>query len=106
LGAGNNSARPSSPALRGRREGAAEQAVTRIGRKGVEMVDMVDFRQEARGCLRLAEEETQAELKTILMGMALGWLTLASEVQPAGHDEEPMEEFVEPTALDTIDEPT
>ena len=47
------------------------------------MVDVMDFRQEARGCLRLAEAETQAELKTILMGMALGWLTFASQVQPS-----------------------
>jgi hypothetical protein len=49
------------------------------------MVDVMDFRQEARGCLRLAEAETQAELKTILMGMALGWLTFANQVQPL-HD--------------------
>lgn len=51
------------------------------------MVDVTDFRQEARGCLRLAEAETQAELKTILMGMALGWLTLANRVKPELHDE-------------------
>jgi hypothetical protein len=52
------------------------------------MVEVMDFRQEARGCLRLAEAETQAELKTILMGMALGWLTFASQAQPG---EEPVE---------------
>jgi hypothetical protein len=46
------------------------------------MVDVLDFRQEARGCLRLAESETQAEVKTILMGMALGWLTLANQGKP------------------------
>jgi len=46
------------------------------------MVDVMDFRQEAKGCLRLAEAETQAELKTILMGMALGWLTFANQAQP------------------------
>jgi hypothetical protein len=41
------------------------------------MVDMFDFREEARGCLQLAQVENQPELKTVLMGMALGWLTLA-----------------------------
>jgi hypothetical protein len=60
------------------------------------MVDVLDFRQEARGCLRLAEAEPQSELKTILMGMALGWLTLASQGKPSGeaHDE-PAEELSE-----------
>jgi hypothetical protein len=51
------------------------------------MVDVMDFRQEAKGCLRLAEAETQAELKTILMGMALGWLTFANQAPPG---EEPV----------------
>jgi hypothetical protein len=46
------------------------------------MVDQLDFRQEAKGCLLLAESETQAEVKTILMGMALGWLTLANHATP------------------------
>ena len=43
------------------------------------MADQLDFTQEANGCLRLAETETQEEVKTILMGMALGWLTLANQ---------------------------
>jgi hypothetical protein len=40
------------------------------------MADMVDFRQEARGCIERAKAESHAELRTILMGMALGWLKL------------------------------
>jgi hypothetical protein len=70
------------------------------------MVDVLDFRQEARGCLRLAEAETQAELKTILMGMALGWLTLAHQEKSSDplYDEAD-EDWVEPTTLDTLDEP-
>ena len=60
------------------------------------MVDVMDFRQEARGCLRLAEAETQAELKTILMGMALGWLTFANQGQPPVElRDTPGEELVE-----------
>ena len=39
---------------------------------------VVDFRDEARGCLELAKAETQGEVRTILMGMALGWLKLAN----------------------------
>lgn len=58
-----------------------------------ENVDLqnVDCRSEATQCLRLAESETQSEVKTILMGMALGWLTLAHHVAPSvdAHDTEP-----------------
>jgi hypothetical protein len=60
------------------------------------MIDQLDFRQEARGCLLLAESETQAEVKTILMGMALGWLTLADQANsPAGLVPEPTDELAE-----------
>ena len=60
------------------------------------MVEELDFRQEAKGCLRLAESETQAEVKTILMGMALGWLTLANQAQPSADvHEEPADERAE-----------
>jgi hypothetical protein len=60
------------------------------------MADQLDFRQEAKGCLRLAESETQAEVKTILMGMALGWLTLADQAKPsAGLVPEPTDELTE-----------
>ena len=50
---------------------------------------VVDFRDEARGCLELAKAETQGEVRTILMGMALGWLTLASHVKPDALQLEP-----------------
>jgi hypothetical protein len=66
------------------------------------MVDQLDFRQEAKGCLLLAESETQAEVKTILMGMALGWLTLADQANPsAGIVPEPTDELTE-GAVDTL----
>jgi hypothetical protein len=44
------------------------------------MSDIFDFREEARGCLQLAQVETHPEVKTVLMGMALGWLTLADHM--------------------------
>ncbi len=63
-------------------------------RMGLRIMDFdsaaeLDFRQEARGCLHLAEAETQPEMKTVLMGMALGWLTLARDTAPrdAAHNE-------------------
>jgi hypothetical protein len=36
-----------------------------------------DFRNEAQQCLHLASAEPEGELRTILAGMALGWLKLA-----------------------------
>jgi hypothetical protein len=39
---------------------------------------VVSFQEEARECLQLAEAEPQGELRTILMGMAMGWLRLAN----------------------------
>jgi len=42
---------------------------------------MADFRDEARGCLQLAQVGTDPEVKTVLMGMALGWLTLADHME-------------------------
>jgi hypothetical protein len=41
------------------------------------VVDQLDFTQEANECFRLAESETEPEIKTILMGMGYGWLTFA-----------------------------
>jgi hypothetical protein len=38
---------------------------------------VVSFQEEAWECLELAEAEPQGELRTILMGMARGWLKLA-----------------------------
>jgi hypothetical protein len=36
-----------------------------------------NFREEAQQCLHLASAEPEGELRTILAGMALGWLKLA-----------------------------
>jgi hypothetical protein len=47
------------------------------------MVEVLDFREEARGCFQLAQAEGHPEVKTVLMGMALGWLTLADHLKSA-----------------------
>jgi hypothetical protein len=47
------------------------------------VVEALDFREEAKGCLQLAEVEGHPEVKTVLMGMALGWLTLADHLKSA-----------------------
>ncbi len=39
---------------------------------------VVSFQEEARECLQLTEAEPHGELRTILKGMALGWLKLAA----------------------------
>jgi hypothetical protein len=39
---------------------------------------VLNFREEARGCLQLAQAETHHEVRTVLMGMALGWLKLGN----------------------------
>jgi hypothetical protein len=36
-----------------------------------------DFQDEAQQCLHLARADPEGELRTILAGMALGWLNLA-----------------------------
>jgi hypothetical protein len=36
-----------------------------------------NFREEARQCLHLASAEPESELRTILEGMARGWLKMA-----------------------------
>jgi hypothetical protein len=41
-------------------------------------IEVVSYQEEARECLQLAEAESQGELRTILMGMARGWLELAN----------------------------
>jgi len=38
----------------------------------------VDFQHEADGCFRLAQAETDTDVRTVLMGMGYGWLTLAN----------------------------
>ena len=43
-----------------------------------------DFRDEAQQCLDLASAEPEGELRTILAGMALGWLKLADFTRAQG----------------------
>jgi hypothetical protein len=45
---------------------------------------VVDFREEARGCLQLAKTETHSDVRSILIGMALGWLKLANHTKSSG----------------------
>jgi hypothetical protein len=47
------------------------------------MAEVLDFREEAMGCVQLAQAEDHPEVKTVLMGMALGWLTLADHLKSA-----------------------
>jgi hypothetical protein len=58
------------------------------------MADVLDFRQEAKGCLHLAEAETSPEVRTVLMGMALGWLTLACEKDSPPPQDESADQLV------------
>jgi hypothetical protein len=44
---------------------------------------VVSFRDEARACLRLAKAEPHGEVRTVLMGMALGWLKFANHTKPS-----------------------
>jgi hypothetical protein len=44
---------------------------------------VVSFRDEARECFRLAKGEPHGEVRTILMGMAVGWLKLANHMTPS-----------------------
>jgi hypothetical protein len=37
-------------------------------------VEVVDFREEARGCVQLAKAEKHEAVRTVLLGMALGLL--------------------------------
>jgi len=72
------------------------------------MDNQLDFTQEANGCLRLAESETHSEVKTILMGMAYGWLTIANHARPSTDAlrepvdepiEEPVDDLIKPIAV-------
>jgi hypothetical protein len=40
--------------------------------------DVLNFREEAKGCFLLAQAETDRQVRIILMGMAVGWLKLAN----------------------------
>ena len=37
-------------------------------------VDVVNFREEARGCVQLAKAEKHEAVRTVLLGMAVGYL--------------------------------
>jgi hypothetical protein len=43
----------------------------------IELSAALNFREEARQCLHLASAEPEGELRTILEGMARGWLMMA-----------------------------
>jgi hypothetical protein len=49
--------------------------VTNVSDAGAEVLN---FREEARGCLQLAQAEELCEIRTVLVGMAIGWLKLAN----------------------------
>ena len=67
------------------------------------MADQLDFTQEANGCLRLAESETHAGVKTILMGMAYGWLAIANHLRPSSQmHPEPVDEPIEEPVDDLV----
>jgi hypothetical protein len=40
--------------------------------------EVLNFREEARGCLQLAQAEALHEVRTVLIRMAIGWLKLAN----------------------------
>ena len=44
---------------------------------------VVDFREEARGCVQLAKSEKHEAVRTVLLGMALGYLRLSDRAQSA-----------------------
>jgi hypothetical protein len=58
----------------------------------IELSAALNFREEARRCLHLASDEPEGELRTILEGMARGWLMMADcawvsqepEISPVG----------------------
>ena len=47
-------------------------------------VDVVNFREEARGCVQLAKTERHEAVRTVLLGMALGYLRLDDRAKSAG----------------------
>jgi hypothetical protein len=47
-------------------------------------VDVVNFREEARGCVQLAKAERHEAVRTVLLGMALGYLRLDDRAKSAG----------------------
>lgn len=80
-----------------RQRGIVPDALQEVADEEDAVADQLDFTQQANDCFRLAESETQSEIKTILMGMAYGWLTFANrhKVTSEGHRapvDEPTEE--------------
>jgi len=69
--------------------------VNRFAEWGSAVAEQLDFTQEANGCFRLAEAETDAEIRTILIGMGYGLLTLAGREKAKGNPRH--EPFDEPT---------
>jgi hypothetical protein len=59
----------------------------------IELSVAPNFRDEAQQCLHLASTEPQGELRTILAGMALGWLKLADYSRAAQEPEIPTVEL-------------
>jgi hypothetical protein len=43
--------------------------------------EVVDFREEARGCVQLAKDEKHEAVRTVLLGMALGYLKLSDRAK-------------------------
>jgi hypothetical protein len=46
-------------------------------------IEAVDFREEARGCVQLARVEKHEAVRTVLLGMALGYLRLSDRAKSA-----------------------
>ena len=46
-------------------------------------VHVVNFREEARGCIKLAKSEKHEAVRTVLLGMALGYLRLSDRTNSA-----------------------
>jgi hypothetical protein len=42
---------------------------------------LVDFREEARECVKLAKAEKDEAIRTVLLGMALGYLRLSDRAK-------------------------
>jgi hypothetical protein len=40
--------------------------------------EVLNFQEEARGCFQLAQAETLHEVRSVSMGMAIGWLKLGN----------------------------
>jgi hypothetical protein len=60
----------------------------------IELPVAPNFREEAQQCLRLASAEPEGELRTVLAGMALGWLKLADYVRASQEPEIPTVELI------------